>query len=144
MEGGGIPKQTRASRAMELLQAVGLEGRADHRPNQMSAREQQRVTIARALANEPGAVLADEPAGNLDRDNKPEVMSILRRLNREQGGQSSSLPTTERSQKSRSESSAWPRVESAAREKEDFREQTRGGARVSVFLCVEGLISTRI
>ncbi|MDA4114920.1 MAG: ABC transporter ATP-binding protein [Thaumarchaeota archaeon] len=85
MEVGRLRKEKRTERSTDLLASVGLEGRGDHRPNQLSAGEQQRVAIARALANGPSAVLADEPTGNLDPDNKAAVISILRRLNIEQG-----------------------------------------------------------
>jgi putative ABC transport system ATP-binding protein len=85
MEGTKKSKSERRKRARELLQMVGLSGREEHRPHKLSAGEQQRVAIARALANQPAMVLADEPTGNLDTQNKYEIVRLLARLNIDQG-----------------------------------------------------------
>lgn len=75
----------RKARVLELLGAVGLSERANHRPDQLSGGEQQRVAVARALAVRPLMVLADEPTANLDTENGKQVMEIMRRLNQETG-----------------------------------------------------------
>jgi putative ABC transport system ATP-binding protein len=71
--------------ALEALEAVGLDERAEHHPNQLSGGQQQRVAIARALMSGPPIVLADEPTGNLDTRTSIEVMEIFQQLQRERG-----------------------------------------------------------
>jgi putative ABC transport system ATP-binding protein len=78
----GVPPAERKDRTGRVLQAVGLEERAHHRPEELSGGQRQRVAIARATIMEPAVLLADEPTGNLDRASGKEVIEILEHLNR--------------------------------------------------------------
>ncbi|MCF8346657.1 MAG: ABC transporter ATP-binding protein [Bacteroidales bacterium] len=75
-----IPSGKVEMRARELLDFLKLSERLDHKPNELSGGEQQRVAIARALINDPAVILADEPSGNLDTENKQELHNLFFRL----------------------------------------------------------------
>ena len=81
----GLSRGAAATRARALLARVGVADRADHRPATLSGGEQQRVAFCRALANDPGILLADEPTGNLDTDTSDRVFSVMMELVRETG-----------------------------------------------------------
>ena len=81
----GLPAAETRRRALAALSLVGLTDRAHHAPAELSGGERQRTTIARALVNQPAIVWADEPTGDLDSANADEVISLMRRLNQEQG-----------------------------------------------------------
>ena len=85
MQFKGVNRRERRERSRYLLDRVGLTDRADHHPAELSGGEQQRVSIARALANQPAIVLLDEPTGDLDRKSGDEILSLLQALNREHG-----------------------------------------------------------
>lgn len=82
----GMSHAEAKKRAMELLAFMGLEERADHKPNELSGGEKQRVAVARALVNRPAVILADEPSGSLDSKNKAELHQLFFDL-RDQFGQ---------------------------------------------------------
>ena len=84
MEFAGTPKQERLPRAEKLLESVGITGdKQKRKPGEMSGGEQQRVSIARAMANEPSVILADEPTGNLDSENGKMIFNLLHELTRQ-------------------------------------------------------------
>ena len=83
---GGKDRDAAIAEGMALLKLLDLENRAQHKPNELSGGEQQRVAVARALINKPALVLADEPSGNLDSANAKELHELFFRL-REQLGQ---------------------------------------------------------
>jgi putative ABC transport system ATP-binding protein len=79
----GISHRERQRRAMEMLEFVNLEDRANHKPTELSGGQQQRVAVARALINHPPIILADEPTGNLDSKSGFRIMKLLKQLNNE-------------------------------------------------------------
>lgn len=81
----GVERARREERAAELLDMVGLGDRLEHKPAELSGGEQQRVSIARALINDPDILLADEPTGNLDSETGKDIMELIKGLNRDRG-----------------------------------------------------------
>jgi len=77
----GVPSSERQLRAKEALESVGLSDRVNHRPNQLSVGQRQRVVIARAIIMQPSLLLADEPTGNLDTHSGQQIMELLESLN---------------------------------------------------------------
>lgn len=93
---GGTGKGEARKRAMELLEFMKLTDRADHKPNELSGGEKQRVAVARALVNKPDVVFADEPSGSLDSQNKEELHRLFFEL-RDQFGQTFVIVTHDES-----------------------------------------------
>ena len=79
------PRKEVELKARDLLDFLGLTERMDHKPGELSGGEQQRVAVARALINDPGVILADEPSGNLDSENKQELHKLFIQLRKEFG-----------------------------------------------------------
>jgi putative ABC transport system ATP-binding protein len=80
-----VPRRERAERAERLLELVGMGARSDHKPNELSGGQKQRTAIARAMANNPGIILADEPTGALDSETGKMVMDLFVDLNKNHG-----------------------------------------------------------
>ncbi|HCC71282.1 MAG TPA: lipoprotein-releasing system ATP-binding protein LolD [Bacteroidales bacterium] len=91
----GKSKQESEKRAKQILEFLGLKERLEHKPSELSGGEQQRVAVARALINDPGLILADEPSGNLDTENKQELHRLFFDL-RDKFGQTIVIVTHDR------------------------------------------------
>ena len=79
----GLNKKDAEKKALELLEILGLSNRINHKPDELSGGEQQRVAVARALINSPSIILADEPSGNLDSKNAEDLQNLFIKLNKE-------------------------------------------------------------
>jgi lipoprotein-releasing system ATP-binding protein len=81
----GLSKKEAEKKGTDLLKLLGLDNRKNHKPNELSGGEQQRVAVARALINSPSIILADEPSGNLDSKNAEELHNLFLKLNKDLG-----------------------------------------------------------
>jgi len=81
----GLSKKEAEKKATDLLKLLGMDNRNNHKPNELSGGEQQRVAVARALINSPSIILADEPSGNLDSKNAEELHNLFLKLNKDLG-----------------------------------------------------------
>ena len=81
----GLEKKDAEKKALKLLKTLGLEHRTNHKPNELSGGEQQRVSVARALINNPSVIFADEPSGNLDTENARDLHQLFHSLRDEYG-----------------------------------------------------------
>ena len=79
----GLPQKEVREKTIQALEMVGLKEKIKFYPNQLSGGEQQRIAIARAIANNPNIIIADEPTGNLDPENSEQIVSILKELNKQ-------------------------------------------------------------
>lgn len=79
----GVDEPDQKKRAADLLERLGLGGRLEHKPSELSVGQQQRVALARMLANDPGMILADEPTGSLDPETSAQVIAFLEEMNQE-------------------------------------------------------------
>jgi putative ABC transport system ATP-binding protein len=80
-----LSRSQRRQRVEAALELVGLSGRSDHRPSELSGGQEQRVAIARAIVADPGLLVADEPTGDLDRESARQILELLQRLSTEMG-----------------------------------------------------------